>query len=79
MAHDGDHPLDKTPIHPESYPVVEALLKEVGSTPAAIGAADLNEALRRVDVQYMAEGFGCGVPTLRDIIDALRRPGRDPR
>ncbi|MFD1427080.1 uncharacterized protein JOD24_003310 [Kroppenstedtia sanguinis] len=76
---DGDNPLDKTPIHPESYPVVESLLQELGSTPEAIGTSDLKEALRQVNVENMAEVLGCGVPTLRDILDALHRPGRDPR
>lgn len=76
---DGDHPLDKTPIHPESYPVVDRLLGELGCTPAAIGTDELNDELRRVDVPSMAERIGCGVPTLRDIIDALLKPGRDPR
>jgi uncharacterized protein len=76
---DGDHPLDKTPIHPESYPVVERLLDELGCGHEAIGTEELNDRLRRVDVSSMAERIGCGVPTLRDIIDALRKPGRDPR
>ncbi|SDC63328.1 uncharacterized protein SAMN04488112_11218 [Melghirimyces thermohalophilus] len=76
---DGDHPLDKTPIHPESYPVVEALLQELNSSTAMIGTEELNRLLREIDVTTMAETLGCGVPTLRDIIDSLQRPGRDPR
>ncbi|MFS8611660.1 MAG: Tex family protein [Planifilum fulgidum] len=76
---DGEQPLDKTPIHPESYPVVERLLAELGCAREAIGTEELNERLHRVDVSSMAERIGCGVPTLRDIIDALRKPGRDPR
>lgn len=76
---DGDHPLDKTPIHPESYPVVEALLQELNSSTAMIGTEELNRLLREIDVTAMAETLGCGVPTLRDIIDSLQRPGRDPR
>src|SRR5699024_7658392 len=39
---DGDHPLDKTPIHPESYPVVEALLQELNSSTAMIDTEELN-------------------------------------
>ncbi|MFC4075326.1 Tex family protein [Salinithrix halophila] len=76
---DGENPLDKTPIHPESYPTVEKLLTELDSRADAIGTPELNERLRRVDITAMASVLDCGVPTLRDIIEALLRPGRDPR
>ena len=76
---DGENPLDKTPIHPESYDVVEKLLVLLGAQPEAIGTEELNQRLREVDIPGYAEELGCGIPTLRDIIDALLRPGRDPR
>ncbi|MDR6227556.1 Tex family protein [Desmospora profundinema] len=76
---EGDNSLDRTPIHPESYPVVEALLNELGSQPAAIGMPELKEKLRAVDIAGMARRLDCGEPTLRDIVEALLRPGRDPR
>jgi uncharacterized protein len=76
---DGENPLDKTPIHPESYPVVERLLQQLNLTPEQIGSNEWNERLRQVDVEAMAAKIECGVPTLRDIIEALLRPGRDPR
>jgi uncharacterized protein len=76
---DGENPLDRTPIHPESYPVVERLLAALDSQPEEIGTESLNQKLRQVDVEAMAERLECGVPTLRDIISALLRPGRDPR
>ncbi|MDN4594603.1 RNA-binding transcriptional accessory protein [Polycladomyces subterraneus] len=76
---DGENPLDRTPIHPESYPVVERLLAALDSQPEEIGTESLNQKLRQVDVEAMAERLDCGVPTLRDIISALLRPGRDPR
>ncbi|WP_206093819.1 Tex family protein [Paludifilum halophilum] len=76
---EGQNALDKTPIHPESYAVVTALLAELDCPPEAIGTPDFNERLRQVKVEEMAEKLECGVPTLRDIIDALLRPGRDPR
>ncbi|PTM53274.1 Tex family protein [Desmospora activa] len=75
----GENPLDQTPIHPESYPVVEALLQELGSQPQEIGSAALKEKLRTVDVAATAQQLECGEPTLRDIVEALLRPGRDPR
>lgn len=76
---DGENPLDKTPIHPESYPVVTDLLTQLNCDPEAIGSKELNEQLRQVNIQTMAETLDCGEPTLRDIVDALLRPGRDPR
>ncbi|MFC7441628.1 Tex family protein [Laceyella putida] len=77
--HDGDNPLDQTPIHPESYPVVGQLLAELGLASEQIGSDGCKERLKQVDVESMADRLGCGVPTLRDIIEALLRPGRDPR
>jgi uncharacterized protein len=76
---DGTNPLDKTPIHPESYPVVERLLEQLGFSADAIGSEELNAALKQVNAEEMAGRLECGVPTLRDIIEALLRPGRDPR
>ncbi|CAH8772836.1 Tex family protein [Paenibacillus dendritiformis] len=76
---DGAHPLDNTPIHPESYPVVDRLFAELGVRPDKIGTPELAESLRKVDVNGCAERLEVGVPTLKDIIDSLLRPGRDPR
>jgi len=76
---DGVNPLDRTPIHPESYDVVKRLLGEMGLKPDAIGSEGLKEKLRAVQVEEMAKRLEVGVPTLRDIIDSLMRPGRDPR
>nr|WP_093231281.1 Tex family protein [Thermoflavimicrobium dichotomicum] len=76
---DGLNPLDKTPIHPESYPVVEKLFALIEMDKTQIGSDVCNERLRQLDVEKTAEQLGCGVPTLRDIIEALLRPGRDPR
>ncbi|MGG4396605.1 Tex family protein [Paenibacillus thiaminolyticus] len=76
---DGAHPLDNTPIHPESYPVVDRLFAELGVRPGQIGTPELAESLRKVDVNGYAERLEVGVPTLKDIIDSLLRPGRDPR
>jgi len=76
----GDSPLDNTPIHPESYPVVERLfvLMDVrGDEP------DLPGQVRRFagqqDLAELAELLEVGKPTLADIIESLVRPGRDPR
>lgn len=80
---DASYPLDRTPIHPESYGVAEALLQRLGLRPDEVGSGGrVAEALGRLtdrDVPRLAAELGCGVPTLTDIIAALMRPGRDIR
>ncbi|WP_123041831.1 Tex family protein [Cohnella candidum] len=76
---DGANPLDRTPIHPETYDVVKKLLRELGLDLSAIGTEPLKEKLRGLKAEEMAERLAVGVPTLRDIVDSLMRPGRDPR
>jgi uncharacterized protein len=75
----GDHPLDNTFIHPESYQVVERLfayLKVRGDEkelPVKI------EALRKGNLKALAQNLAVGEPTLADILESLAKPGRDPR
>lgn len=73
---DGIDPLDTSAVHPESYPVVEAMAKNLDCS-----VADLikNKALRdMIDIsQYITETIG--IPTLTDIMLELAKPGRDPR
>lgn len=76
---DGEHPLDQTPIHPESYAVTLRLLEEVGISIEELGTEEVIEQLKKVDVHQMAELLDVGIPTLTDILEALRRPGRDMR
>ncbi|WP_333871216.1 Tex family protein [Desulforamulus putei] len=76
---DGRNPLDKTGIHPESYPVVKKLLEEIGCAQCDIDSAEMKIKLKQVYLEKMAARLDTGVPTLRDIIDGLLRPGRDPR
>ncbi|MFC5531597.1 Tex family protein [Cohnella yongneupensis] len=76
---DGANPLDRTPIHPESYDVVGKLFKALGLNVADIGSDPLKEKLRTVALDDLSVTLGVGVPTLRDIVDSLQRPGRDPR
>ena len=72
----GKHPLDASAVHPESYGVVDAMAADLGCT-----VTDLmrDDALRaRIDLdRYVSEKVG--LPTLRDILAELARPGRDPR
>lgn len=76
---DGDNPLDNTPIHPESYGVVGRLQGVLGGEAAGSEQRDWRDQLRALDVEQTALALGVGVPTLRDIVDSLLRPGRDPR
>ncbi|WP_192716281.1 Tex family protein [Paenibacillus sp. OAE614] len=76
---EGDNPLDRTPIHPESYKVVDRLFRELGVGMEKLGTPELSELLGRQDVEKLAEVLEVGVPTLRDILESLQRPGRDPR
>ncbi|GIO51863.1 RNA-binding transcriptional accessory protein [Paenibacillus cineris] len=76
---EGDNPLDRTPIHPESYKVVDRLFRELGVGMEKLGTPELSELLGRQDVEKLAEVLEVGLPTLRDILESLQRPGRDPR
>lgn len=76
---DGKHPLDQTPIHPESYAVTERLLEEIGASLSEVGSETLRGKLDQVNITAMAESLEVGEPTLQDIIDALKQPGRDMR
>lgn len=76
---DGSFELDRTPIHPESYEVVERLFAELSVEMEQLGSKELNSKLATVQPEAVAAQLEVGVPTLRDIIDSLQRPGRDPR
>jgi uncharacterized protein len=74
------NPLDNTPIHPESYPVVERLLDLAGTRLKARDMLGRVQALRQeMGLRDLAELLDVGEPTLADILDGLARPGRDPR
>ncbi len=73
---DGDNPLDMTGVHPETYPVVEKMLKQVQRPVHEImGKADVLKALR--PETFADERFGA--ITVKDILAELEKPGRDPR
>ncbi|PJJ99581.1 RNA-binding transcriptional accessory protein [Lysobacteraceae bacterium NML03-0222] len=73
---DGEEPLDASGVHPESYAVVEKMLRQTGlDSRSLIGDARAIRALRAED--YVDARFG--LPTVRDILKELEKPGRDPR
>ncbi|VWX32799.1 Tex family protein [Exiguobacterium oxidotolerans] len=76
---EGTHPLDRTPIHPEQYKTVEQLFKQLQLALTTVGTEELRTKLADLPVKDTAEQLEIGEPTLRDIIEALQRPERDPR
>lgn len=79
----GDNPLELTAVHPESYEVSEKLLTSLGYSVDSLiqkeSLEKLKEDLSKVDISKLAEELNIGVLTLKDIIDEISKPGRDPR
>ena len=74
--------LDATAVHPESYPAAYALLEACGYDAAEIGSERIKQlpaTIQQMGEKALAEKLGIGVPTLRDIVSELLRPGRDMR
>jgi uncharacterized protein len=79
---DGLNPLDNTPVHPESYEAAAKLLEVLGFSLNDLNSEKMPEirnALIKVEIKEMAEKLNIGEPTLKDIVEALQKPGRDPR
>lgn len=76
-------PLDNTPVHPESYSLAEKILAELGFSLKDLTDKNQLEILRAkvklVQIENLAQKLDAGVPTVKDILDALVKPGRDPR
>lgn len=76
---DGENPLDKTSIHPESYTATERLLKSLGMSSKEIGTEKLKEKLDNIDFDEESLKLNLDKYTLKDIVDDLEKPGRDLR
>ncbi|HLS20441.1 MAG TPA: Tex family protein [Bacillota bacterium] len=76
---DGDHPLDRTSIHPESYEHTERLLQMIDSDLSHIGTETLKDKVKDLAIDEVAKELNIGKPTLIDIINSLTQPERDPR
>ena len=80
---DGNNPLEVTGVHPESYEATEKLLQKIGYDKADLRDNDKLKEIRlklaEVNVKDTANEIGIGEPTLKDIIEELSKPGRDPR
>ena len=79
----GNMPLDNTPVHPESYELAENILKKLGADLSVLEDKKqlefLQAKIKLVDPEKLAKDLKAGVPTVKDILDALSKPGRDPR
>ena len=80
---DGKNPLETTAVHPESYEVAEKLLNKIGYDKEDLKdknkLKEIKEKLAKVNVANTAKELEIGEMTLKDIIDELSKPGRDPR
>ena len=79
---DGTNVLDNTSVHPESYKAASKLLEIMGYSVEDIQQRKLDKLKQEVEskgITEIAEEIGVGVPTLRDILNELLKPGRDPR
>ncbi|MEI3163819.1 MAG: Tex family protein [Lachnospirales bacterium] len=77
---DGTEPLDNTGVHPESYKVAESLIKKCGFSLEQVKSGGIKGISKAVgNIEKTANELNVGVPTLRDIVNELEKPGRDPR
>ncbi|PJI09207.1 MULTISPECIES: Tex family protein [Clostridium] len=79
---DGDEVLDNTSVHPESYEKAKEFLKKLGYEEEDVKQGKLqniDSMVKLLGIEKIAESLDIGVPTLTDIISAIKKPGRDPR
>lgn len=76
---DGSNPLDNTDIHPESYEIANQIVDELNLSLDSLGTSEINQALSTFDIDKFINENGYGEQTVLDIIDGLKRPGRDFR
>ena len=75
--------LDNTSVHPESYPLAEKILQKLGFSLSDLSdkhqLEQLKIKLKLLDIEKLAADLNAGIPTVTDILEALTKPGRDPR
>ena len=81
--YDGDNPLEVTAVHPESYEIAENLLKEIGCKKQDLrdkeGLKTIKQKLANINIKETSKKLNTSEITLKDIIEELSKPGRDPR
>ena len=76
----GSNPLDATSVHPESYEAAAQVLKRLGLEPGSIGTEEMKGIAKKAgDIKKLAKELEIGEETLRDILNELEKPARDPR
>ncbi|MBO5976114.1 MAG: helix-hairpin-helix domain-containing protein, partial [Oscillospiraceae bacterium] len=78
----GKNVLDNTAVHPEAYDAATKLIEFLGYTMKDVEngtLVDIKDRMKEKNVKALAEELGIGVPTLRDIVEEIIKPGRDPR
>lgn len=78
----GDEVLDNTAVHPEAYEATHKLLKELGYTPEDVKEGrlqDIESKVEAIGIGVLADRLGIGVPTLKDNLQEIAKPGRDIR
>lgn len=76
---DAKNPFDATGIHPESYKGAEQVLEIAGLKKTQIGTKEAEEALKNISIEEVSKELEIGEITLKDIVDTLIKPSRDPR
>lgn len=79
----GVNPLDNTPVHPESYELAKQILAALGASEATLtdkaALKVLQAKIKLLQPEKLAKELNAGIPTVKDILEALAKPGRDPR
>jgi protein Tex len=76
---EGDEPLDRTSIHPESYGQVKKLLKQLNFSSGQIGSNELKDKIKTLSIEETSRQLDIGEITLKDILGSLMQPERDLR
>ncbi|MBV4418343.1 RNA-binding transcriptional accessory protein [Clostridium tyrobutyricum] len=79
---ESSEPLDNTSVHPESYKAAKGLLDTIGYTSDDLrnsSISDIDNRVERIGTDNLSDKLGLGIPTLKDIIKEIKKPGRDPR
>ena len=76
---EGDNILDSTAIHPESYPIANQILKDLGEDISKVGSKELIEKLDSLSLESLCEKYHSDIYTLGDVVESLKKPNLDPR
>lgn len=76
---DSDNYLERSAVHPESYDLANRIMEELNLVPEKLGQPEFVPDLTAEQTRALAERLGAGEPTLVDILEEFRKPGRDPR